>query len=75
MALVKKRPDDLIKSNCNKLTLFYSQIDDWVPEKYYNQVMQDHPKLDVEIVEKPIGHAFVEQYSIEMAEKILQKLQ
>ena len=36
--------------------------------------MQDHPNLDVEIVEKPIGHAFVEQYSIEMADKILQKL-
>ena len=74
MALVKKRPDDLIKTNSDKLTLFYSQIDDWVPEKYYNQVIQDHPNLDVEIVEKPIGHAFVETHSIQMAEKILQKL-
>lgn len=74
MALVKKRPDDLLNANCDKLTLFYSQIDDWVPEKYYNQVMKDHPNLDVEIVEKQIGHAFVEQYSIEMADKILKKL-
>ena len=74
MALIKQRPDNLIKSNLEKLTLFYSQIDDWVPEKYYNRVIHDHPDLDVEIVEKPIPHAFVEQYSIQMAQKIIEKL-
>ena len=74
MALVKERPDSLLKQHANKLTFFYSQIDNWVPKSYYSQMITDYPEIRIQVVEDSIPHGFVEQHSIQMAEKVVAML-
>ena len=72
MVNVVHRPDKIIEKHREKIALFYSQIDNWVPCNYMKELLKAHPSISAEFVAEYIPHGFVEtqDHSLEMADLI-----
>ncbi|KAM4867993.1 lipid droplet-associated hydrolase isoform 1-T3 [Thomomys bottae] len=67
MMQVVKRDDETIKENLSKLTFYYGTVDGWCPVKYYEDIKKDFPEGDIRLCEKKIPHAFILDFSQEVA--------
>ncbi|XP_062065006.1 lipid droplet-associated hydrolase [Lepus europaeus] len=67
MMEVVKRDDETIKENLPKLTFYYGTTDRWCPKEYYEDIKKDFPEGDIQLCEKNIPHAFIMNFSKEMA--------
>ncbi|XP_076257388.1 lipid droplet associated hydrolase sturkopf isoform X2 [Rhynchophorus ferrugineus] len=62
---VNQRNNKSIIANVNKLKFYYSKIDRWAPESYYNNLKQEIPNVNAEL--SKINHSFVLHYSTDVA--------
>lgn len=61
-----KAPDyDLMKQNEDRLTFFYSTLDEWAPPSYYEELIRNLPNVDAKSTDK-FEHSFVAKSSYEM---------
>nr|Q8BVA5.1 RecName: Full=Lipid droplet-associated hydrolase; AltName: Full=Lipid droplet-associated serine hydrolase; Short=mLDAH [Mus musculus]BAC37539.1 unnamed protein product [Mus musculus] len=67
MVQIVKRDDDIIKEFLPKLKFYYGKTDGWCPVKYYEDMKKDFPEGNIYLCEKGIPHAFVLDFSQEMA--------
>ncbi|XP_069881166.1 lipid droplet-associated hydrolase isoform X1 [Dipodomys merriami] len=67
MMQVVKRDDETIRQNLSKLTFYYGTVDGWCPVKYYEDIKKDFPEGDIRLCEKNIPHAFILNFSQEIA--------
>ena len=67
MVQVRSRPDDLLSRHSSKISLYYSQQDNWVPAQYYEELQKRHPTIKCKLLPPEIPHAFVELYTTDTA--------
>lgn len=62
---VKERNNTIIARNKDKIKLYYSRIDGWVPESFYDDIRKEIPGVDAELTN--INHTFVFRHSVDVA--------
>ncbi len=58
---------DVIRANIHKLMFYYGSNDPWCPLDYCTDMRSSHPSADIKLCKKGFDHAFVLEYSREMA--------
>lgn len=59
MIKVRDVDEDVIKPNINRLKLYYSTKDGWVPKSYQQDMLDRFPGIDAELCKQGYEHAFV----------------
>lgn len=59
--------ENVINEHKNKMTFYYGANDQWTPLKFYIEMKQRFPDVDIRLDDKTIGHAFVLHSSAELA--------
>ncbi len=67
MEEVVEADHDVIRANVHKLMFYYGSNDHWCPREYCTDMKTSHPSADIKLCEKGFDHAFVLEYSREMA--------
>lgn len=59
MQKIRELDVETLKSNINRLKLYYGTIDDWVPTEYYHEIVKRIPGIDAELCKQKYEHAYV----------------
>lgn len=66
MKCVKEADHETISSHADKLWLYYGTTDNWVPKKYYTNIVSKHPSLNAHLCQRGFQHAFVLKDDVEI---------
>jgi len=61
--MVREADLKLLQENLSKLKILYAKVDGWCPLQYYRELKQKIPKIDAQVCEGDVPHAYVEGYS------------
>ncbi|KAJ3262344.1 hypothetical protein HK103_002785 [Boothiomyces macroporosus] len=61
---------DTINKHCDKLVMYYSQDDGWVPMDYYHEIKAEFPDVEIHLCKDGMDHAFVTHHSVAMGVKM-----
>lgn len=59
MKYVREADHEIISKHVDKLWFYYGAKDDWVPVKYYRNIMSKHPDLNAQLCQRGFQHSFV----------------
>lgn len=70
MQKIRQLDDETVKSNMNRLKLYYGSRDDWVNNEFYHEIVEAYPEIDAEMCQKGYEHAFVIKSSCEVGKMV-----
>lgn len=66
MKYVKEADHETISKHADKLWFYYGASDNWVPMKYYKNMISRHPDLNAQLCQRGFQHSFVLKDDIDM---------
>ena len=70
MQKIREIDEETVRSNLNRLKLYYGASDDWVNTELYHEIIQKFPGIDAELCKNGYEHAFVLKSGPEVAKMV-----
>lgn len=70
MQKVREVDEEVIRSNMNRLKLYYTANDEWVNKEFYYELVQKFPGIDAELCKQGYEHAFVKKSGPEVGKML-----
>ncbi|KAJ3276813.1 hypothetical protein HDV01_002867 [Terramyces sp. JEL0728] len=70
MKQVRELDKETISKYSDKLIMYYSQDDGWVPMDYYHEIRSEFPNVEMYLCEEGMDHAFITHHSNAMGVKM-----